>query len=104
MELLPCPFCVGTMATIHKRVEAMIADTTESEPGTAVAIINLHKSEQGLNKKFLEDEGTSLKVATRRADNSLRYGAFMDSKDFGGKVSLNKQVGHSVSSHKQLGA
>ena len=97
-------FCVGTMATIHKRVEAMIADTTESEPGTAVAIINLHKSEQGLNKKFLEDEGTSLKVSTRRADNSLRYGAFMDGKDFGGKVSLNKQVGHSVSSHKQLGA
>ena len=97
-------FCVGTMATIHERVEAMIADTTESEPGTAVAIINLHKSEQELNKKFLEDEGTSLKVATRRADNSLRYGAFMDGKDFGGKVSLNKQVEHSVSSHKQLGA
>ena len=92
------------MAMIHKRVIDMIADTTESEPGTAIAIINLYKSEQELNKKFLEDEGTSLKVATRRADNSLRSGAFMDGKDFGGKVSLNKQVGHSVSSHKQLGA
>lgn len=99
-------FCIGTMISIHKRVEVMVSDKGGLEnaagPGTAVAIVGLHKSEQELNKKFLEDEGTSLKVATRRADNSLRYGAFMDGKDFGGKVSLNRQVGHSVSNHKQI--
>lgn len=95
-------FCVGTMTTIHHRVKDMLADKTEAEPGTAVALCRLHDSEMSANVKFIEEMGTSLVKAKARADNSIRYGAFQDGKEFGAKVSLNNQVGHSKSGHLEL--
>ena len=89
-------FCVGTMSAIHKRVVEMKEDKTEAPeavPGTAVALFKLHDSELEANLKFLKEAGTSLEKAKPRADNSLRYGAFQDGKEFGKNVSLNNQIG-----------
>lgn len=64
-------------------------------------LINLHKSEVIENDKWLACAGTTLKTSKARADNSLRYGAFREGREYGNTVSLNRQVG-ATSGHKQL--
>ena len=95
-------FCVGTMATIHKRVVEILEDKTEAEPGTALAIVGLHKTEQEANLKFLEDEGTNLVKAKARRDTSLRIDAYFDGEKFGNEVQLNKQVGQTQHNLKAI--
>lgn len=94
-------FCVGTMNSIYKRVEAMITQDTESTPGTALVLANLHTSEAVENDKWLATVGVKVKDSKSRADNSLRANAFYDGKKYGNTVSLNKQVG-GTSGHQLL--
>lgn len=70
----------------------MVTEQTESTPGTALVLINLHKSEVIENDKWLACAGTTLKTSKARADNSLRYGAFREGREYGNTVSLNQQV------------
>lgn len=84
-------FCVGAVASIRSRVEDMLRNDTESTPGTAVALINLHASEALKNAEWLKNEGTNLKTSKARCSN-VQFGAFMDGKSFGNTVSLVQQV------------
>jgi len=98
-------FCVGVTLVIQRRVNTMLANEAEGKEmstGTALAIINLRKSELTENEKWLADEGTSLTTAKRR-ESSVRSSAFSDGKHFGSKVSLNRQVtGEKASLYPQL--
>jgi hypothetical protein len=94
-------FCVGTTDSVRRRVDVMVTEQTESAPGTALVLINLHKSETIENDKWLALAGTTLKTGKARADNSLRYGAFREGREYGNTVSLNRQVG-ATNGHKQL--
>lgn len=95
-------FCVGTTDSIRKRVDQMLQQDTESTPGTALALVGVHKREDAANEKWLEQEGLALTKAKPRADTSLRAGAFYDGRDFGKTVSLNQQVTSSAKDFKQL--
>jgi len=98
-------FCVGVTLVIQRRVNTMLANEAEGKEmstGTALAIINLRKSELTENEKWLADEGTSL-TTTKRRESSVRSNAFSDGKHFGSKVSLNRQVtGEKASLYPQL--
>jgi hypothetical protein len=86
-------FCVGATNSIRARVNDMVKQATESTPGTALVLINLHKSEAIENDKWLATVAqVKLKTSKPRADNSLRHDAFYDGRDYGKTVSLNPQV------------
>jgi hypothetical protein len=95
-------FCVGTVRSIGARVEQMLQQDTESTPGTALALIGLHKREAEANEAWLADEGTSLTTSKGRADNSLRSGAYHSGKEYGKTVSLNHQVTNTSKDFKRL--
>lgn len=95
-------FCVGATNSIRTRVNEMINQATESTPGTALVLANLHKSEAVENDKWLATVAqVQLKTTKARADNALRAGAFYDGKDYGRTVSLNNQVS-TAGGRKQL--
>lgn len=98
-------FCVGTVHTIGRRINVLLAaDTTDDagvpQPGTALALTNLRTAEKEANALWLANAGVELAKGKPRADNSLRAGAFYDGKDFGKSVSLNTQVGTSASTKR----
>lgn len=95
-------FCVGTVDSVRKRVEQMLQQDTESTPGTALALVGVHKREAAENDKWLEQAGLSLTTSKSRADNSLRAGAFYDGRDYGKTVPLNQQVTSSAKDFKRL--
>jgi hypothetical protein len=95
-------FCVGTVHTIGRRIDVLLAaDTTDDagvpQPGTALALTNLRTAEKEANALWLANAGVELTSGKSRADNSLRADAFHDGKAFGKSVSLAQQVGASTS-------
>jgi hypothetical protein len=86
-------FCVGTVSSVRTRINKMLSTETESTPGTALVLANLHRSEVIENDKWLAVQGTKLKTTKARQDNNLRADAFYDGKAYGKTVSLNQQVG-----------
>lgn len=97
-------FCVGAVVTLRQRVRDMIATPPAelASASTALALVNLRKSEEIANLDFLNSLGMSLKEFAGRADNSLRGSAFHDGKEFGKTVSLNTQVSGSSAQYKRL--
>lgn len=95
-------FCVGTVSTIRRRVEELISKDTESTPGSALALVSLHKSELVANEDWLAGQGVALRQSKARTDNSLRGTAFMDGREYGKSVSLHNQVAGSTNRFKQL--
>ena len=74
-------FCVGTVATIRRRViEMKQTPADDAAPGTAVALINLYAAEDVANEAWLKAQGTDLKMAKSRKDTRLVAGAFYDGK------------------------
>lgn len=87
-------FCVGTADSIRKRVVEMLRNDTESTPGTALVLINLHDREQEANKNWLMLQGIKTRTVTARS-NQVNLDAFQSGRDYGKTVSLNQQVGTS---------
>lgn len=69
---------------------------------TALTLVKLHASEQEANAAWINANVGDLKEHKDRADNRLRGGAYFDGKDYGKTVSLNQQIGGTVTSRKQL--
>lgn len=86
-------FCVGTVDSVRRRVDEMLAADTDSTPGTAVALRSVRENEYDANSAWMQAAGLEVETRKARADNALRYGAFSDGRAFGKTVSLNQQVG-----------
>jgi hypothetical protein len=64
---------------------------TQSTPGTALVIAGLYKTEDEANKQYLQKIGVELGKG-RSQSYAEGYGARIAGREFGSKVSLNRQV------------
>lgn len=87
-------FGTGTTRSICLRVAEMLANAndTENVPGTALALIKAHQSEETENANWMEAMGITTKPAKPRT-NTVELAAYFDGEAYGRTVPLNKQLG-----------
>lgn len=95
-------FCVGAASSIRQRVTSMLKDDSESTPGDALVLVNLHKSEASANDKWLVQNDITPKVEKARAHKALDRGAYNGGRSYGNTVSLNTQLQGGAGAYKQL--
>lgn len=98
-------FAIGVVRKLQERVKE-IKDSlnAESKPGTALALINLDKSERAANSLWLAEQGIKLRQSASRGKGVTDSDAFHAGKDFGARVSLSPQVGANRSSFRAIAA
>lgn len=97
-------FAVGVTRRIGERVrELRTEETTAVSTGTALVLVNLYQSEKEANNNWLALQGVTLKVSASSTKAVTNAAAFHAGKDFGSRVSLSAQVGHSANTTKRLG-
>ncbi len=85
-------FALGCARRLRVRVNALIAEEQQANvPGTALALINLYKSEKDANEALLPD---NLKPS-KGGKSTVKALAYEAGKEFGNKINLSKQVGNS---------
>lgn len=85
-------FCVGAANAVHSRVEQMIREAStkieQSEPGTALAIVNLYAAEQAANQVTLRNAFPSTR-AGRKGSSRINDG-ISSGTAFGASIQLNR--------------
>lgn len=96
-------FAIGVVRKLQERIAEIKASLNkESATGTALALINLDKSEKEANSLWLVEQGIKLKTSASRAKGVTDSDAYHAGKDFGSRVSLSPQVGTSRGNAKAL--
>jgi hypothetical protein len=89
-------FAVGVVVTLHKRVreiqDAFNKEQDKAITGTALALLNLSKSELVANDAWMTSNGVTLTFRKSTQKGITDSAAFRAGKDFGGKVSLSQQI------------
>lgn len=85
-------FGTGTTASICGRVAEMLANDTESVPGTALALIKAHQSEERENTNWLVAACIMPKPGKARTEH-VNADAYFEGIEYGKTVPLNKQLG-----------
>ena len=84
-------FGTGTTSSICVRVKEMLANDTEGTPGTALALIKAHQSEEIENTNWLAAMGIAPKPAKPRT-NTVLMDAYAEGVVYGRTVPLHKQL------------
>lgn len=96
-------FAIGVVRKLQERIrEIQDSNNKESEPGTALALIDLAKAEKQANELWLKEQGIALKTSANRQKGVTSSDAYHAGKDFGARVSLSPQVGTSRSNTKAI--
>lgn len=91
-------FAIGVVRKLAERIAEIKASLNkESVTGTALALINLDKSESAANDLWLAEQGVRLQKSTSHQKGVTNSDAYWAGKDFGAKVSLAPQVGAATS-------
>jgi hypothetical protein len=93
----PRDFCKGATLRIHARCEALRKEAeqesaAEATPGTALVLASVYQQEQAANDAFLEAMNVKLK-SSKDKQRAAGSSGFWAGHEYGGKVSLNRQVG-----------
>jgi uncharacterized protein YnzC (UPF0291/DUF896 family) len=106
-------FAVGAARRIGERVRDLRAAATAAKndadgeapitKGGALVLANLYQSEKAANDNWLALQGVTLKVCNSSTKAVTNAAAYHAGKDFGSRVSLSAQVGHSGNTNKRLG-
>lgn len=87
-------FAVGAADRLRSRIYKMKQDATtkDSEPGTALMLVNLYDSEKAENKLRLIQLGIELHKPKRGGSNMVNEDAYDKGCDFGDSINLSPQV------------
>lgn len=98
-------FAIGVVRKLQERIAEIKASLNkESKTGTALALINLDKSEREANSLWLVEQGVKLKQSASRGKGVTDSDAYHAGKDFGSRVSLSPQVGTSRGNVRAIAA
>ena len=87
-------FAIGVVSKLQHRIKDIKAQNdTEIKPGSALMLVNLYASEKEANALWLAEQGVKLKTGTSTQKGITDVAAYREGQSFGGKVSLNAQVG-----------
>ena len=98
-------FDLGVVHKLQERVTEIrkaAEQDSAGEPGTAIVLASLYKTELEANLAFLNNEGIGLKKAGHRGRAANNIGAYQAGQEFGGSINLNRQVSAS-GGHLQIG-
>jgi DUF1365 family protein len=95
-------FATGVETKLRQRVRelkaAAAADAKAATPGTSLVLVDLYASETAANAAWIKAQGVALKTQASRTKDTVSGSAYAAGKDYGGKVSLNTQLGAGKSS------
>ena len=96
-------FAVGVVHKLKERI-AEIKATHDKQEGTstALALVNLDKSEREANALWLKEQGVILATKVSHTKGVGDRDAYAAGRDFGGRVSLSPQVGGGASRTKLI--
>lgn len=98
-------FAIGVVRKLQERIAEIKASLNkESATGTALALINLDKSEKEANALWLVEQGIKLRTSASRQKGVSDSDAYHAGKDFGSRVSLSPQVGTSRGNVRAIAA
>jgi|GEM_PF-6145181 len=88
-------FNIGAANAIYWRVHDIIENNVENKEfseSTALAIVNLHKSEADANDEFIRNKGLKLEVSKNRKTKINDWESFNKGREFGNKINLSGQI------------
>jgi len=87
-------FALGAASRILERVkELMETPLADAEPGTALTVVNLYKTEDAANSEFLASGGVSLVASKPKSLKAVKSSAYSAGRAYGDSVSLHGQIG-----------